>query len=114
MSENATPLPHLPCPSCGANILAQGFYNSCTETQRLREDNHTHVVNDYLYIDHNENSLETVEHLCDLEAFCRKCGKLLPWALDEIRGLCGVRLSQADEAIAKLLEQVEDGGPTDA
>jgi hypothetical protein len=30
------PLPILPCPNCGANLLAAGFYNSCTEVQRLR------------------------------------------------------------------------------
>jgi hypothetical protein len=112
MAENG--IPHLPCPSCGANILKAGFHNSCTETQRLREDNHTHVVKDYLYIDHDEGNFESVAHHCDLEAFCTNCDQLLPWALYEIRGLSGVRLSEADAAIAKLLAQVEDDGPTDA
>ena len=34
------PLPILPCPNCGSDLLAEGFYNSCTETQTLREDNY--------------------------------------------------------------------------
>jgi hypothetical protein len=28
--------PFFPCPHCGVNLLAEGFHNSCTETQRLR------------------------------------------------------------------------------
>src|SRR5206468_11970043 len=35
----ATDMPTLPCPKCQENILQQGFYNYCTETTSLREDN---------------------------------------------------------------------------
>jgi hypothetical protein len=114
MPENATRLPHLPCPSCGANLLAQGFYNSCTETKRLREDNYAKTKYERLYLDHGERDYKLERHECDVETFCTSCNQLLPWALNEIRGLCGVRLSEADAAIAKLLEQVENNGPTDA
>lgn len=113
MSANAVPptpnppLPNLPCPSCGTNLLADGFYNSCTETQSLREDNHTYVVNDHLYIDHDEDNFETVEHECDLEAYCQGCDTLLPWALYQIRELDGVTLSEAPAKIAELLAEIQ-------
>jgi len=114
MSANAVPaptpkrpLPNLPCPSCGVNLLAEGFYNSCTETQTLREDNYTHIVKDHLYIDHNEENFEMVDHECDLEAYCSGCEKLLPWALYQIRELDGMTLSEAPAAIAELLAELE-------
>ncbi len=51
MSANAVPaptpkppLPNLPCPSCGVNLLTVGFYNSCNETTRVHEDNRTYIV----------------------------------------------------------------------
>jgi hypothetical protein len=102
------PLPELPCPNCGENLLTEGFYNSCTETQSLREDNHAFVVGDHLYIDHDEDNYETIHHECDLEAFCRSCNSLLPWALYEIRALDGVTLTEAPAAIAELLSQLAD------
>ena len=119
MSANATPaestpkpsLPNLPCPNCGSDLLADGFYNSCTETQTLREDNYPIVVNGQMYLEHNEENFETIDHECDVEAYCTSCGQLLPWALYEIRGpLDGVNLSEADAAIAKLIAQ-NDGNP---
>ena len=61
MIVQGQPLPVLPCPSCAANILSAGFHNTCTETICLREDNYTHVVNDQLYIDHDEKNDERVE-----------------------------------------------------
>jgi hypothetical protein len=47
MSASSTPasptqqpsLTNLPCPHCGKNLLAEGFYNSCTETSRVHEEN---------------------------------------------------------------------------
>jgi|GEM_PF-2568774 len=107
------PIPCLPCPNCGTNLLTEGFYNSCTETQTLREDNYTQVIREKLYIGHDEDTFETVEHECDLEAFCRECDQLLPWALYEIRGLDGVTLSDAPAAVAELLSQL-DGDPRPA
>ncbi len=83
MSANPTPIPNpavpnLPCPSCGVNLLTEGFYNSCTETTRVHEDNHTYIVNDHLYMDHDEETLDTIDHECDLDAYCKSCDKLLP------------------------------------
>lgn len=101
------PLPNLPCPGCGANLLADGFYNSCTETTRVHEDNHTYIVRDHLYIDHEEETLETMEHECDLKAYCQGCNTLLPWPLYRIRALDGVALSEAPAAIAKLLAEIQ-------
>ena len=107
------PVPHFPCPKCGANLLAEGFHNSCTETQRLREDNYPLVVQDMMYLEHDEDSFETVGHECDTEAYCTSCGALLPWALFEIRAeLDGIMVSQADAAIAKLLSAIEGEAKT--
>jgi len=33
------PLPNLPCPNCGKNLLAEGFYYASTETTRVHEEN---------------------------------------------------------------------------
>jgi len=104
MPENGV-TPNLPCPGCGANILTEGFYNSCTETQRLREDNNSFIAKEHLYIDHDAYNFETVNHQCDLEAFCKACDKLLPWPLFVIRGLDGIPLSQVGVAIAMLISQ---------
>ena len=104
MPENGV-IPNLPCPGCGVNILTEGFYNSCTETQRLREDNNTFIVKEHLYIDHDEDNIQTLNHQCDLEAFCQACDKLLPWPLFVIRGLDGIPLSQVGVAIAMLISQ---------
>ncbi len=106
------PLPNLPCPACGVNLLAKGFYNSCTETTRVHEDNHTYIVNDNLYVDHDEETLDTIDHECDLEAYCSGCEKLLPWALYQIRELDGVTLSEAPAVIAELLAELQDNGQT--
>ena len=105
-------LPNLPCPGCGNNLLTEGFHNSCTETQTLREDNYPIVLNGQMYLEHDEDNVETIDHECDVEAYCTSCGKLLPWALYEIRGnLDGVNLSQADAAIAKLMSQLDEEPP---
>jgi hypothetical protein len=117
MSTNApsvpTPkplLPNFPCPTCGANLLSEGFYNACTETQRLREDNFPLVANGKMYLDHDEDNFETIDHECDLEAYCGSCSHRLPWALYEIRGeLDGIALSEADAAITKLISQLDEG-----
>ena len=91
MSTNATPaptaspIPNLPCPNCSSNLLAEGFYNSCIETQQLREDNYPVVVGGKMYLEHNEDNFETIDHECDVEAYCTSCGQVLPWALYEIR-----------------------------
>ena len=61
-------------------------------------------------------NFETIDHECDVEAYCTSCGQLLPWALYEIRGeLDGVNLSEADAAIAKLISQLDgDAQPAEA
>jgi hypothetical protein len=97
-SPVTTPMPMLSCPNCGKNLLTEGFYNSCSETTRLREDNYTYVAKDHLYIDHDEKGHETVDHECDLEAYCSGCNTLLPWALYQIRELDGAKLSDAPAA----------------
>ena len=107
MTEQRQPLPVLPCPNCGENILQKGFYNSCTETQSLREDNFASVLKDHLYIDHTGDGYEMIGHECDVDAFCRSCDKLLPWPLYEIRGLDGAFLVGIDRAIAKLIGEAQ-------
>jgi hypothetical protein len=80
--ETETPsLPVLSCPHCNTNILDKGFHNTCTETQDLREDNHTYVWKGLLIIDHDEDDYQTIDHECDVDAFCANCDQLLPWPL---------------------------------
>jgi hypothetical protein len=116
MSANATPIPNppvpiFPCPGCGSNLLTEGFHNSCTETTRLREDNYPIIGKGKLFLDHNEDNHETIDHQCDVEAYCSSCEQLLPWALYEIRaGLDGVNLSEVDAAIAILLADLPEKG----
>src|SRR5260370_27775584 len=93
MQEETKAISTLPCPNCGENILAEGLYNYCTETTSLREDNHTQIVNDRLYMDHTESGQDTVDHECDTEARCSSCDAVLPWPLYQIRGLDGERLT---------------------
>jgi hypothetical protein len=103
-------IPNLPCPNCGENLLTEGFYNYCTETSSLREDNYTQVIGDKLYLDHNESGHETVDHECDMEACCGSCHAVLPWALYQIRGLDGEPLSDIPTMIEDLLAEL-DGAP---
>ena len=89
-----------------------GTTQNCTETQTLREDNYPVVVGGKMYLEHNEENFETIDHECDVEAYCTSCGQVLPWALYEIRGeLDGVHLSAANEAIAKLLSKTQSDQP---
>jgi len=119
MSTNPSPEPtqecHLrpffPCPHCRANLLAEGFHNSCTETQKLREDNFPVIISGKMYLEHDEDNFETIEHECDVEVYCTSCGNLLPWPLYELRGkLDGIEIAEADAAIAQLIAE-ENGGP---
>src|SRR2546426_1312882 len=101
MPANATsipnpPLPNLPCPGCGNDLLTEGFHNSCTETTRLREDNYPIVLNGTLFLEHDEDHHETIGHKCDVDAYCTSCNQLLPWTLFEIRALNGVEVSETD------------------
>jgi hypothetical protein len=104
----ATEMPTLPCPNCQENILQGGFYNYCTETTSLREDNYTHVVNERLYIEHDENGHETVNHECDTEARCRSCDEVLPWPLYQIRSFDGDLIPDIAKTVAELLAEVAD------
>ena len=45
--------------------------------------------------DHDEETLDTIDHECDLDAYCKGCKRLLPWAVYQIRELDGVALSQS-------------------
>src|SRR6266478_553500 len=104
MPKDETTLPPLPCPNCSANILEDhGFYNYCTETVSLREDNYTRVINGFVYLDHDESGHETQDHECQLDARCSNCDELLPWPLYQIRELDGCPLPEAGKVIANLL-----------
>ena len=95
----------LPCPNCGENLLENGFYNYCTETTALREDNNTLLRGGRVYMDHDENDHETTDHECALQAYCKECETLLPWPLYEIRALDGAMFDEAEKLIAKLIMQ---------
>jgi hypothetical protein len=69
------------------------------------------VVNDYLYIDHDEHGHETTDHECDMEARCRNCDEELPWALYQLRGLDGEKLTDLPAMIADLLAELNDAKP---
>jgi hypothetical protein len=112
VQAETTSVPCIPCPNCAENILAEGFYNYCTETSSLREDNHTQIGNNCLYMDHNESGHETVDHECDTEARCSSCDAVLPWPLYQIRGLDGEKLADVPAMIADLLSQPEEAAPT--
>ena len=103
-----TSVPSLPCPHCQANILATGFYNYCIEKVSLREDNQTAVIDDYVYMNHDESGHETTDHECQTDAYCAECNTLLPWPLYEIRALDGCAISEAQEEIDNLLAKLRD------
>jgi hypothetical protein len=77
VAVNTTPLPVIPCPSCGANILDAGFHNTCTENVKVREDNFTYTQYGRLYLNHNTKGRETVEHESDFEVWRDKRRKRL-------------------------------------
>jgi len=110
MSANVTQLPIIPCPSCGANILDAGFHNTCTENVKVREDNFTYTKHGRLYLGHKEKGNKTVEHECDLDAYCGSCDKLLPWPTCDIRCLDGLTLKEATAKAAELVESGEISG----
>ena len=112
MEQKANGVPKLPCPNCGKNILVEGFYNSCTETQSLREDNYGSVVNDRLWVDHSEDDHDTINHECDSDAYCTGCDKLLPWTLFAIRDLDGMAPTEAEKAIAELMQEAQSPDAT--
>ena len=109
MSENVFPLPIIPCPSCGANILDAGFHNTCTENVRFREDNFAYTKSGRLHLDHTEKEDET-DHESDLEAYCGSCDKLLPWPTFAIRCLDGLPLKEATIKAAELIQSGEISG----
>jgi hypothetical protein len=109
MFENVSPLPIIPCPSCGANIIDTGFHNTCTENVRVREDNFTYTKYGRLYLDHTEGD-EMVDHESDFEAYCGSCDKLLPWPTYEIRRLDGLTLREATTKAAELVQSEEISG----
>jgi len=109
MSENVSLLPIIPCPSCGVNILHSGFHNTCTENVRLREDNFTYTKYGRLYLGHKQGD-ETIEHECDLDAYCGSCDKLLPWPTCEIRRLDRLTLKEATIKAAELVQSGDISG----
>lgn len=118
MSEQQTVIPELPCPKCQANILQEGFYNYCSETSALREDNFTFVRDGRLLVDHDERDQEVTEHECELEAFCSSCNEPLPWAPYEIRELDYQPIADVPDLIADLVareasEEQVDAPPQD-
>ena len=105
MPEKANGVPVLPCPNCKENILEKGFYNSCTETQVLREDNYASVSNGRLCVDHSEDDHDVIDHECESDAYCTSCSKLLPWTTFDIRDLEGLTSQAAEKGIARLMEE---------
>jgi hypothetical protein len=107
MTEKEKLIPPLPCPNCSANILEKGFYNYCSETTSLREDNFVIVEDGCLYLDHDERNHETIDHECALDAFCSSCDTELPWPLYEIRELDYKLMAEVPNVIAELLQREE-------
>ena len=115
MQPQKTSIPALPCPNCGADILEdRGFYNYCSETQSLCEHNYPTVIQDRIYLEHDESGYETRSHECELDAFCTQCDAKLPWALYQIRELDGALLSDAPQIVADLIAEIADDGSGDA
>ena len=106
-SKTETPIPPLPCPNCGENILEKGWYNSCSETVSLREDNYPVISGDHFYMEHGEDDHETTDHECDSQAYCTSCNTLLPWTTFEIRDLDGSKIADLPQGIADLVEQAK-------
>ena len=107
MEENQKSIPPPPCPNCGEDILKKGWYNSCSETVSLREDNYPIVSGDHFYMEHGEDDHETIDHECDVEAYCTNCNTKLPWATYEIRELDGSSMSNLPQAVADLVAQAQ-------
>ena len=107
MPEQPNGVPVLSCPNCKENILEKGFYNSCTETQTLREDNYAALSSGRLYVEHSEDDHDVIDHECEADAYCTSCGKLLPWSTYDIRDLNGLPPEKAEKEIARLLEKAQ-------
>ncbi len=109
MARKVKSIPTLRCPNCRADILAAGFYNSCTETVKLREDNFLYVAKDAIYVDHDEQEQYRTNHQCDIDARCAGCHKLLPWTLLQIRKLNCSSTFEARKIVAALKRQLRAG-----
>lgn len=108
-------LPELPCPNCGSNILEHhGFYNYCDETSSLCERNYLMVHSGSIYLEHDEDVLETDSHECRMEAYCTSCEKELPWSVSDLRQLDGVIVEQANEIIGRLIAESQEQKPEEA
>src|SRR5262249_4381662 len=111
--EPKAQMPSFACPNCGTDILDdRGFYNYCSETCSLREDNYIYFGRDRdrVYMDHDERGHETTEHDCGLNAFCSNGEEKLPWPLYELRELDGALVADMPKVIADLLAGVGDEG----
>jgi hypothetical protein len=64
----------------------------------------------HLHIDHDEKDHATVNHKCDVDAYCGSCDRLLPWPLFEIRSLDGPLLAKAEIRASELIGLVEGCG----
>jgi hypothetical protein len=78
------------------------FISLTQETISLREDNSTYVHAAHLHIDHDQKDHATVNHRCDVDAWCGSCNRLLPWPLYQIRSLDGLLLPTAQIRPRKL------------
>src|SRR5439155_222254 len=83
-------------------------------TQSLCEHNYPTVIQDRIYLEHDESGYETQSHECELDAFCTQCDAKLPWALYQIRELDGALLSDAPQIVADLIAEIADDGSGDA
>ena len=106
-------LPNLPCPYCGSNLLEEGFYNSCTERKRLQEETYAYLWNRALSLEHDEHHFATINHQCDVNAFCCNCDQLLPWPLFRMRQLDGISLALAEQAVSQLLAELDNAGKSE-
>jgi hypothetical protein len=55
----------------------------------------------------NRRQFATIDTRDHREQNSRLCSRLLPWALDQIREVAGVTLSEAPAEIAKLIAEIQ-------
>jgi len=102
-------LPELLCSNCGANILEHhGFFNYCLETSPVCEHSYLMVHSGCIYVEHDEDRLDTESHECSMEAYCAECKQKLPWSVSDLRQLDGVVAEQAEEIIARLISEFQE------
>ncbi len=103
-----TPLPELPCPHCGANILLVGFHNNCTEWATLCEHHHPFTSTERLRLRRYQDGYKVIRHECGIQTYC--C-RLLPWLRSRILELDDMLLAGVESASAALIEEARGDLP---